>query len=482
MNSGPAGHAGGALRRVAAPTLPADDGGWIGCAPDAPYFITEMGASWAPVGHNEAITWPNIAPLYRRCDPAAVEGHFAELAAHGVNCLRLMLDYNQVPNRHLEHRVGRFNPAMVQLWDDLIALGEKYAIRFIITPFDTYFMARRWARHPYAQHTGGPCVGLDAMFTCEATRAAIINRLLFATRRWGHSHAVFAWDLWNEIDTLYAGGDMAVTHAFVTEVSQALRCEEIRLHGRSHLQTVSAFYPALVSEPALGEIVFSHPGLDFASIHLYEPGTIDAPSCSLEPARATARLMAAAAAQCPPARPLMDSEHGPVHSFIDQRMTLPESFDTACFRRTQWAHLASGGVGGGMRWPYRHPHVLLPAMHKAQSVLSAFLPLIDWQDFVRAPLGERLAVHDFAGLACGCGDTRQAIIALMPDETQGPSASRIEITGLAPGCYSITQINTITAAREQSLVHTRQDGTLVALALCGGQDLAFAITPAPGAC
>lgn len=465
------------LRRVAPPAVPAH--GWIRCGENAPYFETEAGTAWTPVGHNEAVTWPNLAGLYRRRDPGSVERHFAELAAHGVTCLRVMLEYSQVRHRHLEHRCGTFSPAMVQMWDDLIALGERHGIRFLLTPFDTFFMTTRWRSHPYAKANGGPCSGPDAMLTCPGTRAAIINRLRFATRRWGHSPAIFAWDLWNEIDPFYAGGDLAATCDFVTEVSEALRTEEVRLHGRAHLQTVSVFHPNLVACPDLGEVIFRHPALDFASLHLYEKGTLDAPRRSLAPAEATMRIMTAALDQCPPLRPLLDTEHGPVHAFKDRHLTLPDAFDTDCFRRTQWAHLASGGAGGGMRWAYRHPHVLLPAMHEAQGVLAGFLPLIDWPHFQRAPLGTRLEVHDFAGLACGCGDTRQAIVCLMPDEKQDSIVGHVEISGLEPGCYSVTQVNTVTGARETRTVHTRQDGSLVVLAVGGAHDIALAITRAP---
>lgn len=466
-----------ALRRVAPPEP--EPGAWIRCAPGAPYFETEAGAAWTPVGHNEAITWPHLAGLYRRRDPHVTERHFADLAAQGVTCLRLMLDYSQVRHRHLEHRAGEFNPAVVKMWDDLIALGERHGIRFLLTPFDTFFMARRWKTHPYSRHAGGPSHSPRTMLTCGDTRAAIINRMHFATRRWGHSPAIFAWDLWNEIDAYYAGGDLNAVHDFVTEVSEALRAEELRLHGRAHLQTVSVFLPNLVKDPPLGEIIFRHPSLDFASIHLYEKGTIDAPRRSLDPAAATVRLMSAAIAECPPERPLLDTEHGPIHAFKDRHATLPDAFDTECFRRTQWAHLASGGAGGGMRWPYRHPHVLLPAMHEAQSVLAAFLPLIDWGSFRRAPLGDRLKVHGLAGLACGCGDNRQAVVCLMADEAHATTANPVEITGLDPGCYSVSQINTVTGAREQSVAQTRQDGTLVLLVVGGGHDVALAIKPAP---
>lgn len=454
---------------------------WIRCAPDAPYFETEAGEAWTPVGHNEAVTWPRLGGLHRRRDVAPVEAHFAELSGYGVTCLRLMLDYSQVRHRNLEHRVGEFNPAMVQMWDDLIALGEKHHIRFLLTPFDTFFMAKRWKSHPYSRHAGGPAKSLQTMFTCQETRAAVINRLLFATRRWGHSPAVFAWDLWNEIDTLHAGHDIAATHDFVTEVSAALRAEELRLYGRAHPQTVSVFHPTMVKRPDLADIIFRHPSLDFASVHLYEKGTIDAPRRSLDPAEATVRLIGEGIAHCPPGRPLLDTEHGPIHVFKDRRVTLPDDFDTKCFRRTQWAHIAAGGAGGGMRWPYRHPHLLLPAMHEAQRVLADFLPLIDWQRFDRQPLGERLTAHDFAGLACGCGNGDQAIVVLMASESDGGSARHVDIAGLAPGCYDVTQVNTVTGTRETSQVHTRQDGTLVVLTMGGGQDLALAITPASDA-
>lgn len=451
-----------AIRKIVPPHR-AD--GWVRCVSGAPYFETELGAAWSPVGHNEAITWPHLAPLYRRRDLAGVDQHFAMLKAHGVNCLRLMLEYSQVRHRHLESRCGQFSPAMVRLWDDMIVLGERHDIRFLLTPFDTFFLCRRWEAHPYARRNGGPSDSPRTLFLCPDTRAAIINRLLFATRRWGHSPAIFAWDLWNEIESYYSGGDMGAVHDFVSEVSAALRDEEVRLHGRSHLQTVSVFLPVLDKQPGLADIAYRHPALDFASVHLYEKGTIDFPRNSLAPAMATVRLMAEAAAQCPAERPLLDSEHGPIHSFKDRRITLAEDFDTECFRRTQWAHLASGGAGGGMRWPYRQPHVLLPAMHQAQRLLADFLPLIDWQRLRRKPLGDRLRTASYDGLACGCGDDTQAIICLMPAPTKqrhDPNLvpDLLDLTGFRPGSFSVTQMDTVTGNRETSHVESRPDGTL----------------------
>jgi mannan endo-1,4-beta-mannosidase len=48
---------------------------WIQVAPGAPYFITEDGAPWTPIGQNDAISWIEFRGLFRRQDLAAVEAH-----------------------------------------------------------------------------------------------------------------------------------------------------------------------------------------------------------------------------------------------------------------------------------------------------------------------------------------------------------------------------------------------------------------------
>ena len=110
----------GAAAAPAAVRLP-----WIKVADGAPYFVTETGEPWTPVGQNDAISWDELAGLFRRRDLPAVEAHLRHLADHGVTCLRLMLEYAQVRNRYIERPLGRFVPAMVRLWDDLFGLCEK---------------------------------------------------------------------------------------------------------------------------------------------------------------------------------------------------------------------------------------------------------------------------------------------------------------------------------------------------------------------
>jgi len=184
----------------------------------------------------------------------------------------------------------------------------------------------------------------------------------------------------------------------------------LHLHGRAHPQTVSVFGPVLYKEPDSAECIFRHPSLDFASVHFYEAGTIDHPRNTVDAAISTGRLTREALAHINNNRPFFDSEHGPIHTFKDRKKTLSEPFDNEYFRHMQWAHFASGGAGGGMRWPNRHPHTLTAGMRKAQQSLSLFLPLINWQQFRRRNLNKEIKISDAALSAFGCGDDEQVIL------------------------------------------------------------------------
>ena len=225
-------------------------------------------------------------------------------------------------------------------------------------------------------------------------------RIAFAVERWGGSGAVFAWDLWNELAHHHgvpeeAGSVLPVEtlSAIISDLSAHVRGIERRLFGKTHLQTVSHFGPEPVG--ALADLVFRHPDLDFATTHIYEPGAIDAPVNTLAAADAMARWVRHALSEIRDGRPFTDSETGPIHTFKDLGITLPEAFDIAYFRNMAWAHLASGGAGGGMRWPNRLPHTLTPGMRVAQGVMSDFARLIDWSRFAARNISEE--IRDRAG-------------------------------------------------------------------------------------
>ena len=444
---------------------------WVEVAPSAPYFITEDGAPWTPIGQNDAITWPELEGLFRRKDLASVDRHLGWLAAHGVTCLRVMIEYSQVRHRYLEKPAGRFVPAMVQLWDDLFALCETHGLRLLLTPFDTFWMFLHWRHHPYNRANGGPCVTPAEWLTEPRMIQAAKARLTFMVERWGGSGVVFAWDLWNEMHPAHMGNDVSHFARAATALSEHVRALELRLYGRAHPQTVSLFGPILDSHPEVADTIFRHPLLDFASTHLYAEGTIDHPRNTVDPAVTVGRLVREALGHTPEGRPYLDSEHGPIHSFKDKKKTLPEPFDDEYFRHIQWAHLASGAAGGGMRWPNRRPHILTPGMRRAQAALAGFLPLIDWTRFRRRNLNEEIRLSTPAVRAFACADDRQAVVWLLRADTihrpacqlrpDAPALPvRFELPGMEDGPYRVTAWNTREGRVTSSFPARAQGGTL----------------------
>lgn len=461
---------------------------WVRVASGSPYFVTEDGKPWHPIGHNDAITWPELQGLFRRKDMASVDRHLAWLSSQGVTCLRVMLEYAQGENRYLERPAGHFQSNMVRLWDDLIAMCTRHGMRLLLTPFDTFWMWIRWAKHPYNKANGGPCPARNRLLLCPDTLTAIKNRLTFAVERWGGSGAIFAWDLWNEMHPAQMGDNAAAFSSVTSELSQHVRSLEMQLYGRAHPQTVSLFGPVLQSHPEVADTIFRHPKLDFASTHLYASGTIDHPRNTVEPALAVGELVKEALSHAPPDRPYFDSEHGPIHTFKDRKRTLPEAFDDEYFRHIQWAHLASGGAGGGMRWPNRRPHVLTPGMRRAQQSLAAFMPLLDWADFRRTNHSYDLRVRSPSFKGFACADGRQGVLWFLrvdrlvdrkrfvdPDAPALPIVA--ELPGMAAGRYSVTAWHTQNARIEAEWEATCQDGVLTLKTPPVTTDLALAVRP-----
>ena len=469
---------------------------WIQVAKNAPYFVTEAGEAWTPVGQNDAISWVEFEGLFRRKDLPAVEAHLRWLRANGVTCLRLMMEYAQVRHRYIERPAGRFVPAMVTLWDDLFAMCERVGLRILLTPFDTFWMWLKWDHHPYNVRNGGPLRHPSESLLCGGTREAIKARFTFAVERWGGSGALFAWDLWNEIHPAQAGDTADCFGEFIHDLSLHVRELERRLYGRSHPQTVSLFGPELWWRPhlPLKEPIFRHPDLDFASIHIYREGTIDAPRNTVDPAISMGEIVRGALAEIEDRRPFLDTEHGPIHTFKDKKRTLPAAFDDEYFRHMQWAHLASGGAGGGMRWPNRTPHTLTAGMREAQGALSAFLPLVDWASFRRRNVSEEIGGLPPSVAGFGCADERQALVWLLRKDTlsargkpgergrldpnAAPISTMLRVPGMEGRRYKVTAFDTNRGEVVASLEAEARGGDLTFETPPFVTDLALAIRPA----
>ena len=191
----------------------------------APYFELDNGAPFMPVGQNDAITWPEFTGLFRRKNTKPAEDYIRTLADHSVTVLRLMLEYSQFDKSCFEKPAGKPQKQMVQLWDDIFALCQENGLRVLLTPFDTFWMWIRWARHPYGRSNCGPCADRSRILLCPDTRKYIKDRLSFMTERWGSTGALFAWDLWNEIHPAYAGNSAECFVDFIGDLSEHMRAE-----------------------------------------------------------------------------------------------------------------------------------------------------------------------------------------------------------------------------------------------------------------
>ncbi len=467
---------------------------WVRVAPGRRYFETEDGRPFLIIGQNDALTWPELEGLLGRRDIPAVERHLRWLEAHGVTTLRVMLEYVG-DGLYLERRPGEFDPITVQAVDDLVRLCERQGLRLLLTAFDTFFTWVMWDEHPYNECRGGPCRRrLDLLLKPEGM-AAVKRRIAFAVEQWGGSGAVFAWDLWNELGHDHGVESEAIDAsmaealwAIVGELSAHVRRIERQRFGRTHLQTVSHFG----AEPRgpLADLIFRHPDLDFATTHVYEPGAIDAPTNTVAGADAMARWVRHALAEIRDGRPFTDSETGPIHTFKDLGITLPDAFDLSYYRHMSWAHLASGGAGGGMRWPNRHPHALTPGMRHAQGVMADFAGLIDWRTFAARNASGEVRARPEELLVYACCDDRQAVIWVLRDrdalDGEGDLPFRPLLTGAAlelppleTGAYVATCIETHNGHTLAETVLSSRGGPMTLELPPFRHDVAVAIRPDP---
>ena len=308
---------------------------------------------------------------------------------------------------------------------------------------------------------------------------AALNRMRFVIERWGGDGTLAAWDLFNEIHPHW-GGTAAQQSNVITRLSDGVREIERRVWGFSRPQTLSIFGPDPSEE--YETLILRHPSLDFATTHIYQ-GAIDYPRDTIEPALTLAKWVYHALGRVAPGRPFTDTEHGPIHLFNDHKKMLPEEFDDEYERHLMWAHLASGGAGGGMRWPARHPHLLTPGMLRSLSSLAGFARLIDWRHF-----GPRDAARDVTteleGVCVfGCRDDRQAVVWLLRD-TRGGAAGpagfgEVRLRGFGPGTYKVTPWQTAAGAAEATQsITVAPAGELRIRLPFGAADLALAIRPA----
>lgn len=431
--------------------------GYISVAPDGRYFVDEQGQGFLVIGENDGVPWAGLGTLLNRISPEATEAYIRDLREHGVTVSRIMIEYSEQPHTYLENPVGTFSESMVQFWDDFIPLAEEHDLYLLLTPYDTFWQAKNWGRYPYNAALGGPCQDMRDWLTTPDCIAAQKNRWHFIIERWGGSPNIFAWDIMNEID-IWWNASAAEIDAYVTDMAAYIRQLETEMWGRSHMITVSSAAP--VPTGPLGSVLYRSPSLDFANTHLYIGNEIRAPDDPVGAGSIMAGGVVQSLAEIRDNRPYFDSESGPIEDWIES-----SSFDQEYHHNMSWGHLAAGGAGSGMRWPYTTPHWILPELRDNLLGLARFTSTIDWAHFASRSIVSDLSISHRNIIKAASSDGQTAIIWLLLDTRREPALSfeGVSVTVddvLADGAYQIEFWETYHGDILTAIEETVQDGAL----------------------
>lgn len=408
--------------------------GPISIAPQGHYFQKDNEA-FLIIGPNDAITWPGLSPLLGRASYGAVEDYVARMRENGINTVRIMLEYAQTSAGLLENPIGHYRSEVVQFWDDLFPLFEKYGIYVIITPWDPFWMQSNWSENPYNIDNGGILSSMHGFLANEAALEAQKERLCFAVRRWGGSKQILAWELMNEID-LWWGASPQEIYNWIDMMADLVRSEQKEAYGFTSLVTVSTASPT--PSGTLGEVIYNHPKLDFASTHLYTGPGMNAPFNTTDAADEVALAVNYATWRIRDNRPYTDTESGPIEMWIGSAR-----FDAEYLHNVSWAHLANGGAGTGMRWPYRTPHILTDDMMRVLGRIGVFVEEFNFTGFAPRSMNPDLESEP-DHLVYGLSDGKRAFVWLLREaHAQGAlRSSTISLENVVPGNYEVAYWNT----------------------------------------
>lgn len=402
----------------------------ITIAPDGKYF-QKGDQAFLIVGPNDALTWPGLSPLLGHISPQAAEDYVRRLSDNGVNTIRVMIEYAQFPQGLLENPLGEYRTEVVEFWDTFFMWLEKYDMYAIVTPWDPFWMERTWRQNPYNVENGGMMRSMKGFLTDPEALEMQKARFKFMIERWGGSTHILAWELMNEIE-LWWGATNRDISLWISEMADFVRDHQLKTHGFTQLITASS----AASKPSgsLAEVIFNHPNLDFATTHLYTGPGMNAPTNTTDVASEVALAVNYALWQIKDRRPYIDTESGPIERWIGSA-----TFDAEFLHNVSWAHLASGGAGTGMRWPYRSPHILTIGMLESLSRIAAFIVAFDFTGFV--PENISLDLVPSPGYeAMGISDGERTLIWLLREEhLQGePLATVLKVNDIALGIYTLS--------------------------------------------
>lgn len=228
------------------------------------------------------------------------------LADNGGNTIRIWLSSTfWDPERE---RAGVFDEERAKRVDALLAIARRHGIRVKMTiehfrEIDPASVRQAWASKPlHHVSRGGTAKDMPDWLANEKSRSQFREKLAWLQKRFGDQPAIYAWELWNEINAVRGGDYLAWSEAMLPELR--------RLFPRNMtLQSLGSFD----SDWAFGPYkrLCGMPNNDVAQVHRYLD--LGAP---LEVCHGPVDVLAADAVRellrCKPARPVILAEGGAV--------------------------------------------------------------------------------------------------------------------------------------------------------------------------
>lgn len=202
-------------------------------------FRLDSGECFFPLGYN--LAW------HAEGQPPLTE-HLARMGANGLNWARVWACAWDGKNPFIGHDrpnppLGEMVPEVMTRWDGIVGAAENAGVRLQFVLFHHGLVSTRndsnWAGHPWNRANGGFLDRPQQFFTDATAKEYQKRWLRYAVARWGHSPAIMAWELFNEVEWVDAAqidGDWPTVIGWHAEMAAFLRL----LDPYRHLVTTSA--------------------------------------------------------------------------------------------------------------------------------------------------------------------------------------------------------------------------------------------------
>lgn len=188
------------------------------CPGDRRYFELSNGTTFVPIGLNMIAPWGSD----EKQALARMDQWIKALSENRGNYIRLWLSHNFFDVEH--ERSGQYDAEKAKRIDAVLEMARRHNVRVKMTVehFRHFFRDRQqWAAKPiHHVSRGGPAKDIDDFFQGEKSREQFKKKLRWYADRYGDDPVIFAWELWNEMDTVRGKGYMEWTEEMLAELQR----------------------------------------------------------------------------------------------------------------------------------------------------------------------------------------------------------------------------------------------------------------------